>query len=207
MSTNAISRRLLVAGVTGCAALALAAAGSIPAQALTGSSGTQPSDPPGSDARVAAAAFDVAGGEGGAAVRPERLRLQRHDAGLAQRSALRRRLAGGGRAESTTSAGSSTSPGPTASRTPSRSSGCRTACRRRRPSRVPACRCSSARTRNRESSPASGHQPPSSRDRWPSGPDAALATRARRRRSPARSSRRWASTPTSHRTPTSTSTR
>ncbi len=55
MSTNAISRRLLVAGVTGCAALALAAAGSIPAQALTGSSGTQPSDPPGSDARVAAA--------------------------------------------------------------------------------------------------------------------------------------------------------
>jgi len=55
MSTNAISRRLLVAGVTGCAALALAAAFSIPAQALTGSSGTQPSDPPGSDARVAAA--------------------------------------------------------------------------------------------------------------------------------------------------------
>jgi len=34
MSTNAISRRLLVTGVTGCAALALAAAGSIPAQAM-----------------------------------------------------------------------------------------------------------------------------------------------------------------------------
>ena len=47
MPNNVISRRLLATSVAGAAALALAAAGSVPAQALPAFA------PPGTDARVA----------------------------------------------------------------------------------------------------------------------------------------------------------
>ena len=68
-------------------------------------------------------------------------------------------------------------------------------------------RCRSPPTRSRAWSPASARRRPSSRARWRSVPAARRRRPHRGRRSPAPSSRRWGSTPTSRRTPTSTSTR